>query len=112
MNKIMRRTEGERIISSSASISDMAREDAPLGTLIILSAGGFAVAPANPPADKIINVPKGASSRAISEMLADEEIIRSPSVLRMILFISGNESNILAGDYLISGPENIFKIAY
>ncbi len=72
----------------------------------------FASAPGNFPVGKTIRVPSGISTKAVSEMLGNENIVRSPFVLRTILFLSGQESNVVAGDYILLSREGAFTIAY
>lgn len=72
----------------------------------------FMSAPYEFPSGKIIKISKGETAGAIADLLGKEKVIRSPTIFRAIIFLSGQERNIAAGDYLLAKKEGVFKIAY
>lgn len=72
----------------------------------------FGSAPNDFPVGKIVRVESGVSASGVSLLLGEEKVVRAPSVLRAILFFTGQESSVVAGDYVLSGKEGVFKIAY
>lgn len=80
--------------------------------IILVGGCTFAfVPPVDFPVDSIVVITRGASVSDISEQLSDANVIKHPSVLNLILRISGNSSNVKSGAYLFKSPENVFTIA-
>lgn len=82
--------------------------------VVITLVGSYALAFAPPPdfpSNSIAVIVRGASVSEISEQLFDARIIKYPSVLNIILRISGASSKVKSGAYLFKSPENIFKVA-
>jgi len=71
----------------------------------------FASAPRNFPTGETISISEGISAGEVIKILAEKKVIRSTLVLRLILTLSGQSDDILAGDYLMAKPISIFQVA-
>ena len=80
----------------------------------IILVGGYALAfapPSNFPSGDIAVISRGASVSEISKQLSDAGIIKYPTVLNLVLRISGAGSSVKSGAYLFKFPENTFAVA-
>ena len=84
-----------------------------LVALVILAALylGYAAAPASFPTDSIVVIPQGASAAEVAQSLADEHVVRSAPVLRVVLRLTGASAHIHPGAYRLTAPENVFRIS-
>ncbi len=83
--------------------------------VILLSFGSWQylfAPPATFPAGSTITIVQGASAPEIAGMLAEENIVARPSVLRFLFRISGTGGQIHFGTYRFQTPENAFSVAY
>lgn len=69
-----------------------------------------------PPADfttgSRVVIERGASAPFVAEQLSEERIIAHPSMLRLLLRVSGTSASVHAGTYLFEEPQNLFTVAY
>lgn len=64
------------------------------------------------PSGSIVTIPEGVGLYLLAERLREEKVIRSPFWFRMVTIILGGERDMKAGQYLMSGPQNVFFIAW
>lgn len=81
------------------------------GFLLTLCYHAFFKPPAAFPHDTIITIESGSSFYDIADTLEESNVIRSPFLLRLFIFLWGNEKGIIAGDYLFLKPENVSHVA-
>lgn len=67
--------------------------------------------PSEFPKDGFVSVKSGDSLRRISKELANQNIIRVPTVFEAIIIFSGMEKSITAGDYAFSSPMSVIDVA-
>ncbi len=79
------------------------------GFLLVVNAI-FLVAPRNFPDNKIIYIPNGWSVASIAEHLHKEGIIRSPIIFKIIVRLTGQEDNLIAGYYLMDDRPSLIEI--
>ena len=79
----------------------------------VVIVGGYALfaPPSNFPSGDIVVINRGALMSEISEQLFNANIIRYPSVLRLVLRVSGASNTVKSGAYLFKSQENVFNIA-
>lgn len=68
-----------------------------------------------PPAhfsESIVAIPRGVSAPEVARILTDAHIITHPSVLQLVLRVSGASNSVQAGAYRFSTPQNVLTIAY
>jgi len=81
--------------------------------LIIVSGYRFFLSPpANFPSESIVIIPQGTSATLVAKELADAHVIASPTLLELVLRMSGKGDSIQAGAYRFQTPQNLFRIAY
>ncbi len=83
--------------------------------LALLLVGGYSFTFAPPstfPSGEIVVIARGASVSDIARKLHDAHIIAHPSLLRIILRMSGASNRVRAGTYLFSTPEDVCTVAY
>lgn len=68
--------------------------------------------PANFPVGSIASIARGATAPDVAAQLAEAHIIAHPSILRLVLRVSGASNTVQAGAYLFTAPENLFVVAY
>ncbi|MBI2474305.1 MAG: endolytic transglycosylase MltG [Candidatus Taylorbacteria bacterium] len=68
-------------------------------------------APADFPAKEVVAIPSGASLVFASTILAENSIIRSPILFRMMVRVLDGQTGVKAGDYLFEDRQNLFTIA-
>ena len=79
----------------------------------IVSGYSFLIAPpAIFPSGSRIVIERGTAVSDIAQELYDAHIVTHPSLLKVVLRMSGASSRVQAGTYLFSAPENIFTVAY
>ncbi|MBP9821401.1 MAG: endolytic transglycosylase MltG [Candidatus Pacebacteria bacterium] len=67
--------------------------------------------PSNFPADEIISIPLGATSRDVGNLLAEKRIVRSVGAFMLSVEVMDGSSGIQAGDYAFSRPVFVTEIA-
>jgi UPF0755 protein len=77
-----------------------------VGTVAVL-----ATPPKSYPTDSIISVKSGSGLYQLSNRLEDEGVIRSSLMFRTAAIMLGGERSMRAGEYYLSGPENVFILA-
>lgn len=78
-------------------------------------AGGYAFLLAPPaafPTGDIVVISRGATALDVARELAGARVIAHPSVLRLLLRVSGRGSAVQAGPYRFGVPENALTVAY
>lgn len=70
----------------------------------------FIAAPQTFPLGSIVTIPEGVTLSETSALLHSEHVIRSPFLFSALAYISFNQKNIFAGDYLLPQRANIFSI--
>jgi len=83
--------------------------------LAFIVIAGFSAAfspPANFPTGSIVSVARGASAPAVAKQFFDAHLIKNPSLLRLVLRISGAGAQVQAGAYLFTAPQDLLTIAY
>ncbi|MFZ2500820.1 MAG: endolytic transglycosylase MltG [Minisyncoccia bacterium] len=83
-------------------------------TSILLLIGGYQYlfAPPSPfPSGDIVTVIRGTSVSEITQKLATARIIEHPTLLKLILRISGKSDSVQTGAYKFATPQNVFIIA-
>jgi UPF0755 protein len=96
---------------------DLLRKNQPWSYLFVLLilVGVYAhvlAPPANFPTGERINIPSGASVSATANELSAAQVIQHPSVLSVILRITGTSGRVHAGTYLFDTRENVLTVAY
>ena len=81
-------------------------------TVVILAYSFFFAPPFGFAPNTTIRIPYGTSTPAIAAELADAKVVAHPSLLRLILRISGESGTIRTGIYRFATPENVFTVAY
>jgi len=64
------------------------------------------------PSGSIVTIPEGVGLYTLAERLREDRVIRSPFWFRAVAIILGGERDMKAGQYLMSGPQNVFFIAW
>ena len=70
----------------------------------------FIEAPYNFPTKTIISVPEGSSLHETANILKEEKVIRSALWYKVFNVLSGNQTQIQAGDYYFKTRINLFKV--
>jgi len=70
----------------------------------------FFSAPSKFPLQKVITIEEGWGLSQTGEYLHQEKVIRHASLFKFFGFISGNQNNIVAGDYLLYNDKNVLRI--
>lgn len=84
-------------------------------TAALLIIAGFEALFAPPtkfPSGSIVSITPGASAPSVAVELADAHVISHPSILILVLKVSGSSSRIQAGAYRFETPQNLLGIAY
>ncbi len=63
------------------------------------------------PIDSLVSVDSGESLRQIADTLQQEQVVRSPLMLRLFVTLLGAQKSVHAGDYLFTEPLNAFEVA-
>lgn len=79
--------------------------------VILLACRALLLAPASFVPGSIVNIAKGTSAPLAAELLFDAHIIAHPSILRLILRLSGTSDSVQTGTYRFDAPQNVFTIA-
>src|SRR6185312_11300538 len=80
-----------------------------LGVIILIIATS---SPKNFPSKTIITIQTGLSLEQISQTLAEEHVINSPTWFRIMAITFGGERGIQAGDYYLPEPQSIPILAW
>ena len=64
------------------------------------------------PSGSIVTIPEGVGLYALAKRLREDKVIRSPFWFRTVAIVLGGERDMKAGQYLMSGPQNVFFIAW
>lgn len=68
--------------------------------------------PADFPLGSTIVIPQAMSAPAVARELAETHVIAHPTLLQLLLRISGKSDTIQAGSYRFQTPQNLFTVAY
>ena len=82
-----------------------------IGGLVFFSSLLFVQPPISFPTDTLVEIPEGSSLSEIAELLKQEHVVRSATLLRVAVFVLGYERDVQFGDYLFAKPQNVFSIA-
>lgn len=63
------------------------------------------------PTHAIVHVPDGLTLTQTADLLADEQVVRSPSALSAIVIAYRGEGRVRAGDYFFDSPLSVFDVA-
>lgn len=63
------------------------------------------------PVHAIVHIPEGVTLSDAAELLAAEQVIRSPSALSSIVIFSQGEERVQAGDYFFDAPLSVLEVA-
>lgn len=77
--------------------------------------GGYELTLAPPPrfpSGSIVVIVRGTSVTDIAQQLSGERIIMHPTLLRLILRVTGTARNVQTGAYLFEKPENLLVVVY
>lgn len=72
----------------------------------------FIVPPFSFPSNSVVIVPEGIGLYTLAEKLREDKVIRFPFWFRVAAIVLGGERDMKAGQYLMSGPQNVFVIAW
>ncbi|MEK9171979.1 MAG: endolytic transglycosylase MltG [Patescibacteria group bacterium] len=64
------------------------------------------------PSGSIVTIQEGIGLYTLAERLREDRVIRSPFWFRIAAILLGGERDMKAGQYLMSGPQNVFAIAW
>ncbi|MDO8471419.1 MAG: endolytic transglycosylase MltG [bacterium] len=64
------------------------------------------------PSGSIVTIPEGVGLYTLAKRLREDKVIRSPFWFRTVAIVLGGERDMKAGQYLMSGPQNVFFIAW
>lgn len=78
----------------------------------ILSYSFWFAAPTGFVPDTMVRIPYGTSTPAITQELANANVVAHPALLRFILRISGESDAIQTGVYRFTTPESVLMVAY
>lgn len=82
--------------------------------LILVAVAGYRslfAAPAEFVSGSIVRIVQGTPAPFAAQALADARVIKHPSLLRLVLRMSGKSESIRAGTYRFDTPQNLFTIA-
>ncbi|MGH7141812.1 MAG: endolytic transglycosylase MltG [Minisyncoccia bacterium] len=82
-----------------------------LGIALALIWHGVFSAPASFVAPTLVAVSSDASLEKIAEEMEVQHVVRSASLLRLLLRISGASGRVEAGSYFFAGPQNVITVA-
>ncbi|MDE1919304.1 MAG: endolytic transglycosylase MltG [Patescibacteria group bacterium] len=68
--------------------------------------------PTDFPSGSLITIARGSSAPFVADQLAETHIIAHPSVLRLLLRLSGASGSVHAGTYRFEAPQNSLIVAY
>ncbi|HRY62362.1 MAG TPA: endolytic transglycosylase MltG [Candidatus Paceibacterota bacterium] len=71
----------------------------------------FFAAPAEHPGGTKFAITSGMTISEAAEYLSENNIIKSPTVFKTLVFIMGGRSGVIAGSYFIEHPVSVFRIA-
>lgn len=82
--------------------------------LLLIAAAGYQTllaAPADFVPGSVVRIAQGTSAPLAAQALADARVIRRPSLLRLLLRVSGKSGSIRAGAYRFETPQNAVTVA-
>lgn len=82
--------------------------------LLLIAAAGYQTllaAPADFAPGSVVRIAQGTSAPLAAQALADARVIRRPSLLRLLLRVSGKSGSIQAGAYRFETPQNAVTVA-
>ena len=79
---------------------------------ILLLYAGFMRAPAGFPIGAVVKIESGLSITAVSELLGEKSLIRSPRLFSWIVRTQSPRAGVLSDVYVFPEKENVFSIAY
>ncbi len=68
--------------------------------------------PENFPTDELVNIPEGATTSQVGQILSENGVIRNAIAFRMLVEVMGSQRGVHAGDYLFKQPVDIFTVAH
>jgi UPF0755 protein len=82
------------------------------GILIFLIYFVTIAPPLNFPSATLLKVPEGATVEQTGELLKEKHIIHSVLLFEAVHRLYGKDTELIAGEYFFSGPQNIFTITW
>lgn len=64
------------------------------------------------PSQSVVVVEQGVGLYALAEKLREDRVIRSPFWFRAVAILLGGERDMKAGEYYMSGPQNLFVVVW
>ena len=58
----------------------------------------------------VVNIPSGANLNTVTQKLGAENIISSPTVFRLVMLVTGQESSVKSGEYTFKGPLSMLGV--
>ena len=71
----------------------------------------FASAPSDFPSNQVLTIPKGASLSSAAQYLKGQGVVRSATMLELLVRLARKQNSFLSGDYIFSGPQSAFQVA-
>lgn len=79
---------------------------------ILLISYSFCRAPRDFPTNSMYTVEKGVGLTALADDLQDNNTIKSPFLFKVFSVLTGGTKGIMAGDYVLEGPQSVIRLAY
>lgn len=67
--------------------------------------------PADFPTAELVEVAEGASLPVLAADLKEKNVVRSATMLRLVVTVLGRDTGVRAGDYLFKEPRTVFEVA-
>jgi UPF0755 protein len=86
-----------------------------VGVFLILAAGVIYVEvqpPSNFPVQTIVNIKKDTYLSQAADILAANDIVKSPLVFKVLVLLMKGHRQVQAGDYLFDQPQSAIRVAY
>lgn len=58
----------------------------------------------------VVTIPSGANLNTVTTALADKNIIRSETIFRLVMLVTGEESSVKSGEYTFKGPLSTLQV--
>ncbi len=82
-----------------------------VGTIATIGYLQFVRPPEQFPLDKLVTIPEGTSLLDTAALLQKQSVVRSPLMLRIVVYALGHQRNVQAGDYSFKEPKTVFEVA-
>ncbi len=82
-----------------------------LGLVLICVFSYYFFAPPTFESDTIVEIPADRGSYSIAKHLANQGLVRSPTMLHLAIVLTGSETHVQAGSYLFEKPLSVYGVA-